>query len=97
MLDILQVAPLPFREEVNSLPNSHEEALRRLKSTRKTFERKPVMMLQHYFAFMEQILKNGHAEPVPVAELTTPRPCWYLPHFGVYHPQIKARENPCGI
>ena len=80
------VAPLPFREEVKSLPNSHEEALRRLKSTWKTLERKPDMM-QRYLAFMEQILKNGHAEPVPVAELTTPRPCWYLPHFGVYHSQ----------
>ena len=39
-------------------------------------------MMQHYFAFMEQILKNGHAEPVPVAELTTSRPCWYLPILG---------------
>ena len=43
------VAPLPFREEVKSLPNSHEEVLRQ--------------------------------------KLATPRPCWYLPHFGVCHPQ----------
>ena len=26
-------------------------------------------------------------EPVPPRELVTSKPCWYLPHFGVYHPQ----------
>ena len=36
---------------------------------------------------MQKILENRHAEPVPFTELTTTKPCWYLPHFGVYHPQ----------
>ena len=80
------VAPLPFRQEVESLPNSRDHALKRLKSTRRTLEHKPVMK-QHYFTFMEKILKNGHAEPVPPEDLTSQKPCWYLPHFGVYHPQ----------
>ena len=36
---------------------------------------------------MQKILDNGHAEPVLVSKLNTPKPRWYLPHFGVYHPQ----------
>lgn len=80
------VAPLPFRNEVTQLPNSREEAYKRLKSTRKTLDRKPEMK-EHYFAFMQKTLDNGHAEPVPPNELVTSKPCWYLPHFGVYHPR----------
>ena len=80
------VAPLPFREGVKSLPDSRDEARKRLKSTCKTLERKPVMK-QHYVEFMAKILKNGHAEPVSLKDLASTKPCWYLPHFGAYHPQ----------
>ena len=77
--------PLPFRHEVRELPNSRDNALRRLKSTCRTLEKKPVMKA-HYHAFMKQLFDNGHAEPVPPN--TSPNtPSWYLPHFGVYHPQ----------
>jgi hypothetical protein len=44
-------------------------------------------MKKHYFAFMQKILDNGHAEPVPPSEVVKSKPCWFLPHFGVYHPQ----------
>ena len=56
------VAPLPFRNEVIQLPNSREEAYSRLRSTRKALDRKPEMK-KHYFAFMQKILDNQHAEP----------------------------------
>ena len=79
------VAPLPFRHEVTQLPNSQEEAYKCLRSTRKTLDRKPEMK-SHYFAFMQKILGNGQAEPIPPHEISPDRPCWYLPHFGVYHP-----------
>jgi hypothetical protein len=72
------IAPLPFRNEVTHLPNSREEAFKRLKSTRKTLDRKPDMK-KHYFAFMQKILDNGHAEPVPQSEVVTSKPCWFLP------------------
>jgi hypothetical protein len=52
------IAPLPFRNEVTHLPNSREEAFKRLKSTRKTLDRKPDMK-KHYFTFMQKILDNG--------------------------------------
>jgi hypothetical protein len=80
------IAPLPFRNEVTHLPNSREEAFKRLKSTRKTLDRKPDMK-KHYFAFMQKIIDNGHAEPVPPSEVVTSKLCWFLPHFVVYHPQ----------
>ena len=38
------VAPLPFREEVYSLPNSHEEALKRKLATRR-----PCWYLPHFW------------------------------------------------
>ena len=79
-------APLPFRREVITLPESRGEAYKRLKSTRKTLDRNPIMK-QHYFAFMKNLFDKGHAEPVPPQDPTLLKPCWYLPHFGIYHPQ----------
>ena len=77
-------APLPLREPSKQLPNNREEALKRLKSTRRTLEMKPLMK-QHYCDFMEKLFDNGHAEPAPESSPSPLR--WYLPHFGVYHPQ----------
>ena len=79
-------APLPFRCEVKTLPESRGEAYKRLRSTRKSLDRKPLMK-QHYFAFMKNLFEKGHAEPVPSQDLTSSKPCWYLPHFGIYHLQ----------
>ena len=79
-------APLPFRREVKTLPKSRGEAYKRLRSTRKSLDRKPLMK-QHYFAFMKNLFGKGQAKPVPSQDLTSSKPCWYLPHFGIYHPQ----------
>ena len=98
------VAPLPFREEIVRLPNTRELAIRRLKTTLRNLDRKPEMK-EHYFAFMQKLLDNSHAEVVPHTEIATYKPCWYLPHFGVYHPQkpnkvrvvYDAAAECCGI
>ena len=79
-------APLPLRNDITQLPDSYNEALKRLKSTRKTIDCKPEMK-DHYFSFMQKILDNNHAERVPADEVNTSKPKWYLPHFGIYHPQ----------
>ena len=79
-------ALLPLREKFNKLPNNQEDAVKRLRSTRRTLDKKPLMK-QHYFDFMQKLLEKGHAEPAPKAELSSSSPRWYLPHFGVYHPQ----------
>ncbi|KAK3731883.1 hypothetical protein QZH41_005772 [Actinostola sp. cb2023] len=44
-------------------------------------------MKKHYFTFMQSLLDHGHAEVVPLDEVATTKPGWYLPHFGVYNPQ----------
>ncbi len=64
------VAPLPFRHEIKRLPESHNEAYKRLKSTQKTLDKKPLMK-QHYFAFMKDLLDKGNAEPVPLQNIAS--------------------------
>ncbi|XP_073763460.1 uncharacterized protein [Danio rerio] len=78
------VAPLPFRSPRPRLPNNREQTLNRLMSLRKTLKRKPEME-DHYLEFMERLFKKGHAEKAP--PIKPHQECWYLPHFGIYHPQ----------
>lgn len=78
------VAPLPFREPRKRLPNNRELAVKRFASLQRHFKRKPEMQDQ-YVSFMEKIFANGHAEVAP--PLKKGEECWYLPSFGVYHPQ----------
>lgn len=78
------VAPLPFRFPRKPLPNNREQASQRLLSLQRSFRRRPDMK-QHFFDFMQKVIDNHQAEQAP-----QPQPgqeCWYLPTFGVYHPQ----------
>lgn len=77
------VAPLPFREPCQRLPNNQEQAVSRFSSLQRTLRRKPEMQEQ-YFAFMGKIFQNRHAEAAP--PLKDDEECWYLPTFEVYHP-----------
>ena len=79
-------APLPLRHAVKELPTSRGNAMKRLKSTRRTLDRKPIMKAQ-YFAFMQKIFDHDHAELVPAESLNSNKLCWYLPHYGTYHPK----------
>ena len=83
-------APLPFRHDVKDLPSSRVNAMKRLTSTRRTLDKNPVMKEQ-YFTFMQKIFDNDHAEIVPQEDLRPDKLCWYLPHFGVYHPKKKDK------
>ncbi|XP_036002193.1 uncharacterized protein LOC118565663 [Fundulus heteroclitus] len=78
------VAPLPFRSERKKLPNNREQALKRLSSLKKTLIKKTEMKA-HYVQFMQKMLDNGQAELAP--PVTIDKELWYLPTFGVYHPQ----------
>ena len=44
-------------------------------------------MKEHYFTFMQKVLDIGHAEPIPPDKVRSDKPCSYLSHFGLYHPQ----------
>ena len=83
-------APLPFRHDVKDFPSSRVNAMKRLTSTRRTLDKNPVMKEQ-YFTFMQKIFDNDHAEIVPQEDLRPDKLCWYLPHFGVYHPKKKDK------
>lgn len=96
------VAPLPFRALRQCLPNNCEQALTRLMSLHRTLDRKPEMKEQ-FVAFMGKIFENDHAEPAPV--LKKDKECWYLPTFGVCHPQkpgqirvvFDSSAQQCGV
>ena len=83
-------APLPLRCDLKDLPSSRENAMKRLKSTVRTLHRKPTMREQ-YFGFMQNIFDNDHAEKIPEEDMKPEKPCWYLPHFAVYHPKKPAK------
>ncbi|RXN03643.1 hypothetical protein ROHU_013311 [Labeo rohita] len=78
------VAPLPFCKHRRRLPNNREMALRRLASLRRTLDR-CTDMREHFLEFMGKVFENDHAETAP--ELEEHQERWYLPLFGVYHPQ----------
>lgn len=78
------VAPLPFCSPRRRLPSNREQALKCLCSLRRTLKKKPEMK-DHYIKFMQKILDNDQAEPAP--PLDKGKEHWYLPTFGVYHPQ----------
>lgn len=78
------VAPLPFRSPRRLLPNNRCYALKRLESLRRMFDKKPVMKT-HFVEFMKNMLDNKHAELAPPCDKN--KETWYLPTFGVYHPQ----------
>ncbi|MCG8046576.1 MAG: hypothetical protein N0E48_13205 [Candidatus Thiodiazotropha endolucinida] len=77
-------APLPFKPNRPILPNNREHALRRAKSLHVSLCKNDVKR-QHFIDFMTKVFENGNAEEAP--PLKEGEECWYLPVFGVYHPQ----------
>lgn len=78
------VAPLPFKEPRQLLPNNRPQAVERLKSLLRSFRRKPEIK-RDFVAFLEKLFENDHAEIAP--SVRPNEQCWYLPSFGVYHPK----------
>lgn len=78
------VAPLPFRIPRHLLPDNRSYAYKRLMSLRRTLDKKEDMRT-HFIEFMQKMLVNKHAELAPPCDKDKER--WYLPTFGVYHPQ----------
>lgn len=57
-------APLPFKSPRQKLPNNRSQAMNRLMSLVRNFDRKPEMR-DHFLTFMEKLFQNGHAELAP--------------------------------
>lgn len=77
-------APLPFRHPRRKLPNNRESVEKPFASLECNLQKKPEMK-RHFFAFMQRLFNNHHAELAPPLKEEKER--WYLPTFGVYHPQ----------
>ena len=58
------IAPLPFRENRQPLPNNRTQALQRLKSLDRSLQKDKVKR-QHVVEFMGRMFDNGHAELAP--------------------------------
>ena len=84
-------APLPFRVDRPTLPSNKEQAVRRAKILDSSLH-KNAAKCEHFVNFMGKVIKNGHAEVAP--PLKKDQECWFLPVFGVYHPQ-KPGEIRC--
>ncbi|XP_070206193.1 uncharacterized protein [Littorina saxatilis] len=76
-------APLPLRSEKPIPTCNRSQAVSRAKALEASLKKNPVKR-EHFFQFMEKILKSGSAEEVPQGKAGH---CWYLPLFGVYHPK----------
>ncbi len=78
---------LPFRMENPMLPNNLCVAKHRLIGLKRKFERNNVFH-QEYKDFMDEVMKQGYAEKVPLHQLKQDEgKVWYVPHHGVYHPK----------
>lgn len=78
------VAPLPYQNPRDRLPDNRSQTLSCLMSLKWSLEKKPAIK-EHFLVFMNKILQNGHAEPAP--PLSEEEERWYLSMFGVYHPK----------
>ena len=76
----------PLRPQRQPLPNNKVLAVNRALSLDRSLRRNSIKKEQ-VFIFMDKIFQNGHAEEAPPIPDTKER--WYLPMFGVYHPEKK--------
>ena len=73
--------PLPFRDPQLHLPNNRSQALNRLLSVKRKFEKDPGYK-EKYVEKVEAFLAKGFAKKVDVS-IRKPGKEWYAPHFGV--------------
>ncbi|XP_063821243.1 uncharacterized protein LOC135071381 [Ostrinia nubilalis] len=74
---------LLWRDDLKDVPNNFEIALSRFKSLERKFQKEPEFA-EAYRLNMQATIDKGYAEicTKPPSGIT-----WYLPHFGVFHPQ----------
>lgn len=77
--------PLPFQTQPN-LPNNKPMAMKRLMSLKQKLLNNPSEKSE-YLDFMNDLISNGDAEPVPSNQNQSNTSVNYIPHFAVYHPK----------
>ena len=79
--------PLPLKQDLLTLPDNKEVALKRLSKLKKRLKTDSKYR-QDYLAFMSDVISQGHAEKVPPDEISLKNgQVWHIPHHGVYHPK----------
>lgn len=73
---------LLWKTEDFSMPDSYENAFKRLASIEKKLDRNPNLKSK-YDEQMNSLVQKGYAEEAP--QKTTPGKTWYLPHFDVHN------------
>ena len=69
------------------MPNNRHIAMQRLQSLKRKFKSNESFH-NKYTAFLNDVITQGYAEPVPQLEMErAPGRTWYIPHHGVYHPK----------
>ncbi|XP_056001793.1 uncharacterized protein LOC130048768 [Ostrea edulis] len=82
------IAPLPLKRTRLILPNNRQQALDRAISLDRSLIKNSTKKT-HFLEFMRNLFEAGHIELAP--QLPPNTECWYLPLFGVYHPQKKDK------
>ena len=72
--------PIPWKENA-SVPNNYCMASLRLKSTKRSLEKRK--LYDRYHEELMKLICNNHAEPVPQEALPSTAKVWYLPHQAV--------------
>ncbi|GJQ80495.1 hypothetical protein Trydic_g5788 [Trypoxylus dichotomus] len=75
------VVSLPFKENVNSLGASYDQALKRFYSLEKRLNKNPPLK-QEYGEFIKEYLELGHMRKAKLYNYST-EPHFYLPHHAV--------------
>ena len=81
-------APLPFRSDKRNMPNNRSQAWRRAQILDTSLRKNPTKR-KHFIEFMQKVLDSGAAEVAP--PVSEDKNHWYLPLFGVYHPNKPVR------
>ena len=87
--DAMTKGPMDVKEmgnEVVQMPKNRNQALHRLKGTRRRMARDESFR-KEYSAFIDKLLNSGYAAKVPKHRLG--ERAWYLNHHGVRHPVKK--------
>ena len=79
--------PLPFKKKPN-MPDNRLQTEKRLMALKKKFEEDKAFE-EEYNDFMNELISNGHAEPVDSKNSVQHGEMWYIPHFAVTHPKKK--------
>ena len=77
------VVPQSFHDSNLMLPNNKTQNTERLMGLKKWFM-KDDKFFQDYLKFMDNLLRSSCAKN---ADASQSGKTWYIPHYGVYHPQ----------